>query len=78
MDFETHVDVDGGDATNNQSGEGIATDISAPIGIENEANTSSTPKPICIPIPTQRQVNMDFKTHVNADGWDATKNQVGE
>ena len=28
-------------------------------------------------IPTQRQVNMDFKTHVNADGGNATNNQTG-
>ena len=28
-------------------------------------------------IPTQRQVNMDFKTHVDADGGGATNNQSG-
>ena len=28
-------------------------------------------------IPTQRQVNMDLKTHVDAYGEDATNNQAG-
>ena len=40
-----------GGATNNQAGRGIAAEISVPIGIENEANTSSTHKPRYIPIP---------------------------
>ena len=53
MDFKTQVDADGGDATNNKAGCGIAAEIAALIGIENKANTSSTPKPRYIPIPTK-------------------------
>ena len=51
MDFKTHVDEYGGDETNNQAGGEIDAEIAAPTGIENEANTSSTPKPIYITIP---------------------------
>ena len=51
MDFKTHVNGDGRDATNNQSGGGIAAEVAAPIRIKNEVNTSSTPKPRYILIP---------------------------
>ena len=51
INFKTHVDAYGGDATNNQAGGGIAAEIAAPIRIENEVNTSSNPKPRYIPIP---------------------------
>ena len=51
MDLKTSIDAYGGDATNNQAGGRIATEIAAQIGIENESNTSSTPKPRYIPIP---------------------------
>ena len=45
MNFKTHIDADGGDVSNNQAWGGVVAEIAAPIGIENEANTSSTPKP---------------------------------
>ena len=55
MYFKTHVDADGGGSTYNQAGWGISAEIAAPIGIENEANTSSTPKPRYIPTPPKNK-----------------------
>ena len=44
---------------------------------ENEVKSECFLHPQFTFIPTQCQVNMYFKTHVNADGGDATNNQSG-
>ena len=71
MDFKTQDNADGGDATNNQAGGEIAAEIAITIGIKNEVNTSSTPKPRYIPIPpktngriSRKQNGRNNKPHV--------------